>query len=398
MESLLVLPKPITDGNEKVGLRKCKRSLGEELSILAKDLRRIGMVRSYVETTLSLEVLVGDLEDAVLCVTNQKALNGTDYRWKNEKMILACRAMNDIEDVLTSVLKNTSKWCMLLKSVDGRVDKPLAVLRLQALADHRIILNSIGWPPPLLTSELEGENGSELPNPLVLMQGGTKERYSQSFLALCSLQHLHNREKRKNFDVLGHKRDHRYGLWTIDELVSPIALRTEHHFSKWHDQPKFIFALGYKVTRDLVVGIDDILQPLIDKARMHKLADLGTAHVAGESIGFSREISLLSIFCDQPDWLRIWAKIELKDALKKLSSELENPKAWMISNKVKSYTELEPESFILTSGEDHNAPPIAEAVVKITQVMIERCQTLPSFLLRIQFIRSSSVKIPVAFL
>ncbi|PIA63389.1 hypothetical protein AQUCO_00201019v1 [Aquilegia coerulea] len=438
---------PSSDVMERID----SKILREELWVLAKELRQIESVRCYVETTLRLEALVGEFEDAVLCVMNQKTLNLIDFRWKQAKLLLSLRAMNDIENILVSIIKNHSKWCNLVKSVDVRVDKPLGTLRLHALADHKALLSSIGWPPSLVASEAVGEKGSELLNPLVLMQGETKERYSQIFLALCSFQHLHNqREERKKLDSLG---DRRNVLWTIQELVSPIVLKCEHHFSKWFDQPKFIFALVYKITRDLVVGVDDVLQPLIDTARlvgcspredwvwamadmlstylrkhivpvlaeqyrekhtkehtiyswlhlvdliipfdkrMHTLADLGTAHIAGELINPSKEISLISIFCDQNDWLKIWAKIELKDALKKLNSELDNPRAWKINNKAKSNTEFEDGPFILSSMEDFKAPLIADAVVKITQAMIERCQTLPNIFLRAQFIRLSSLKL-----
>ncbi|KAF5207159.1 Rint1-like protein mag2l [Thalictrum thalictroides] len=437
---------PSSDMMERVDLK----ILREELWTLSKELHLIETFRCYVETTLSLEVLVGEFEDAVICVMNQKKSNLIDFRWKQAKLLLSLRAMNDIENILVSILKNHSKWCNLVKSVDDRVDKPLNTLRLHALADHKALLSSIGWPPSLVASEAEGGKGSELLNPLVLMQGEMKERYSQIFLVLCSLQQLHSqREERKKSDSLG---DRRNVLWTIHEMVSPIALKCEHHFSKWFDQPKFIFALVYKITRDFVVGVDDVLQPLIDIARlvgcsaredwvcamtdmlstylrksilpvlaekyrekhtkehiiyswlhlvdlmiafdkrMHTLADLGTAHIAGELINSSKEISLMSIFCDQTDWLKIWAKIELKDALKKLNSELENPRAWTINSTAKSNTEFEDGPFILSSREDFKAPLIVDAVVKITQAMIEQCQTLPNIFLRAQFIRLSSLK------
>lgn len=51
--------------------------------------------------------------------------------------------------------------------------------------------------------------------------------------------------------------------------------------------------------------------------RMQSLATLGTPNNAGDSGGSHKiltGISILSIFCDRPNWFRIWAKIELKDA------------------------------------------------------------------------------------
>ncbi|KAF8388611.1 hypothetical protein HHK36_027288 [Tetracentron sinense] len=378
-----------------------------------------------------------------------------EFGWKQEKLLLAVKAMNNIEKVILSVAKCQPQWKHLLKSIEARVDKTLGVLRPQALADHRALLASLGWPPALLTSETEIGKNLDLPNPLVLMQGDKRERYSQSFLALCALQHLQFQGEARQLDLLGHKREHNLGLWPIDELVSPIAARVEHHFSKWADQPKFMFALVYKITRDFVVGVDDVLQPLIDKARlvgcsakeawvsamvkmlsgylakrilsalaerfteknakseviaswlhlvdlivafdnqMQSLVSLGTPLFVGESSRFEEipgGISALSIFCDRPDWLRIWAKIELKDAQKKLKLELEEDRAWLIDTKkgAEFHTEREPEQFLLSTREDHKAPPIAEADIKITWAMIQRCETLPNILLRAQFIRSSA--------
>jgi len=46
----------------------------------------------------------------------------------------------------------------------------------------------------------------------------------------------------------------------------------EYHFAKWSEQPEFIFTLVYKITKDFMDGVDDILQPLIDHARLAGLS------------------------------------------------------------------------------------------------------------------------------
>ncbi|XP_043721832.1 RINT1-like protein MAG2L [Telopea speciosissima] len=446
------------DGAGMVGLEKIRKILCEELPLLAKEVRRIETVRFYAETTLQLEALVGDLEDAVFSIMNRNtwdifqanlshASSPTAFGQKKEKLLLAVKAMNNIEDILVSISRRQPQWGRLLNSVDGRVDKALAVLRPQALTDHKILLSSIGWPPPLLTSEQGSENSSGLPNPLVLMQGDKKDRYCESFLAVCALQHIHTKREKRKMNIVEQKVDNSLDLWTIEALVSPIASRAEHHFSKWLEQPKFMFALVYRHTRDFVQGVEDVLQPLIDKARlvgysakeawvsamvkmlagylstrkfsvlaerykdkdnkrevtsswlhlvdlliafdkrMLSLASLGTPHFQ-ENL----RVSMLSIFCDRPDWLRIWAKIELKDAWKKLKVDLKDERAWMIDSKAKYefHTTQEPEPFMLSTRQDHKAPLIAEAAVKITWAMIERSQSLPNILIRIQFIRLSA--------
>nr|XP_023879771.1 RINT1-like protein MAG2L isoform X2 [Quercus suber] len=430
---------------------------GEELplALLAKQVRQIESIRNYIETALRLEALVGDLEDAVFCVVNRHSgflFSAKDSGPKQEKLLQAIKAMNDIEEALVHVVKFHPQWRNLLISVDNRVDKILAVIRPQVFADHRALLASLGWPPKILTSKIESRQISGLPNPLVLMQGDKRERYSHSFIALCALQHLQKRREERQHNLFG-KKEYSLQLWAIDELVSPIASRMEYHFSKWADQPEFIFALMYKITRDFIVGVDDVLQPLIDRARlvscsareawvsamiqmlsgflakrffsglaerykekhmtsevmtswlhlidlivafdkqMQLLVNLETGLFLAESErfeGLSRGISVLMIFHDRPDWLKIWAKMELKDACKKLKAEVKDERAWIVGNKhgLATYTE----QYLLSTREDHKAPFIAESALKISWELIDRCRTMPATLLRLRFIRSTAVK------
>lgn len=108
-----------------------------------------------------------------------------DAGTKHEKLLQAIKALNDLE-VLVDVMKLRPQWYHLLTSVDGRVDKTLAILRPQVFADHRSLLASLGWPPKLSTTQIESEKIADLPNPLVLMQGEKRKSYSNSFFSsLC---------------------------------------------------------------------------------------------------------------------------------------------------------------------------------------------------------------------
>ncbi|XP_024018542.1 RINT1-like protein MAG2L [Morus notabilis] len=451
-----------------IGLKRFHGVLGRELPQLAREVVRIDEIRSYLETTLQLEALVGDLEDAVFCFMKCQTGNmfsaklsnssiSSDSRTKNEKLLQAIKAMNSIEDMLVDLVGRQTHWHRLLKSVDARVDKTLAILRPQVSADHRALLVSLGWPPKLSTPKIEVGRITDLPNPLVIMQGEKGKCYSDSFIALCALQHFQTRREVRQLNFLG-QRKYKIQLWAIDELVSPIASRMEYHFSKWVDQPEFIFALTYKITRNFIAGIDDVLQPLIDRARlvscsateawvsamvqtlsrfletrmfsaltekyketqmkyevipswlhlidltisldkqMRSLVSLETNHFLTESEraegGLSRGISLLSIFCDRPEWLKIWAKIELKNACKKLKTDLQDERCWRVNDKHQAglQSESESEHYLLSTREDHKAPPVAESALKIAWEIIERCQSLPCVLPRMKFIRSTAAK------
>ncbi|KAK2387612.1 RINT1 protein MAG2L [Trifolium repens] len=445
-----------------VGSKKFRWVLSEELPRLAEELNRIESIRSYLQNAVQLEALVGDLEDAALFVMACRTHTGNmfspklsissisnDNERKHDNLLQAIKAMNDIEQVLVTVVKFHPQWQCLLRSVDVRVDKILAALRPQIFADHRALLASFGWPPKLLQSENGSEQITSLPNPLVLMQEDKRKNYSRSFIVLCALQHLQDKREERQLKMKRETQNLR--LWAIDELVSPIALRMEYHFGKWTEQPEYIFALAYKVTRGFITGVDDVLQPLIDKAgliscsakeawvyaivqmlygflakkvfsslaesynvkhlkpdvlsswlhlidhiiafdkKMQSLVNQDTCFLAesGNFEGPSRGMSVLSIFCDRHDWLKIWAKLEFKNAWEKLNSELKDEKTWVVSSKCNNGIDTDQER-LLSTIEDHKAPPIAELFLKIIWEMIKRCETMPSILSRAKFIRSAA--------
>ncbi|KAI0520088.1 hypothetical protein KFK09_007553 [Dendrobium nobile] len=434
-------------------------------------------MRFYLaESALRLETLVGDLEDATLSMMKQvsrktKASNQTmaqdESGWRLVKQLVAVKAMKDIEEVLAGVAKNRPWWTNLLKAVDSRVDKAHAILRPQCLTDYRILIASLGWPPALSATNVDKDNCMEMQNPLFLMQGEKKARYSQSFLVLCSLQQLQaKREARSSlleknhracnpsdFNDVGEVSFFKDGLWPIDELVNPIALRMEYHFSKWLDQPKFIFALVYKITQTFLDGVENILQPFIDNAKMlgcsakeawvlammkvlldylerqvfpaltknhckrdaeseltssllhmvdlmitfdrrMKILSTSGIHVTGSSAAiewFVPSFSIMSIFNDHSDWLQIWAEMEVKDAEGKLKPQLEDETSWLkVSSNQAGDTYHKEESFLFLSREDYKAPLIADSVFHFAWAMIERGLSIPSMQRRNQFIGASA--------
>ncbi|PUZ73535.1 hypothetical protein GQ55_2G481900 [Panicum hallii var. hallii] len=446
------------------------------LPALVREIQRIDTIRLYAEATLQLEALVGNLEDVAFSIVRQASkLNlpsilrkSNEAELKHAKLLNAVNAVRDIERELVRVSTSRPKWTSLIMAVDSRVDKTLAILRPQALTDYRALLAALGWPPSLSSPDTEHDKYSQIPNPLVLMNEENKEKYSQSFLALCALQHVQaNREVRqceiaaatpaladsKYFDKTACLDN---GLWAIDELVHPVASRMEYHFAKWSEQPEFIFTLVYKITKDFMDGVDDVLQPLIDHARlaglsakeswvtgmvkmlvgylerqifpafvtsnqdqttavkpevesswmhlndlmisfdkrMQLLADSGIQKIASLSEGLSRSLSVFSIYNEHPDWLQIWASVELSSAQDKLKSGMEDETSWSCSDSQHDQLGHMENSikFLLSTREDYKAPPISEFVVKTALSMIERGCALPNRGMQIHYNRSSSVK------
>lgn len=347
----------------------------------------------------------------------------------------AIKSLKEIESILTSIAKKRPHWTRLVYAVDNRVDRALAVLRPQSISEHRSLLTSLGWPPPLSGSNLintSNSNRTEFSNPLFSLKGDLKTKYSESFLSLCNLQELQRRRKCRqleghNFELI------RPPLWVIEELVNPISILTERHFSKWSDKPEFLFALVYKITRDFVDSMDEILQPLVDKANLvgyscreewiggtvtslctylskeifpkyiEALEKGGSDEISSNArtlwlnlvdlmISFDKRtqqlisdtglllslkedetlqrVSSLSVFCDRPDWLEIWAEIEQYEVLEKLKPAIGKDKNW---------------SSVVS--DENKAPVVCGAVVKNLSLLIDRARPLPSVMLSARFIR-----------
>ncbi|KAL6657221.1 hypothetical protein ACP70R_005001 [Stipagrostis hirtigluma subsp. patula] len=442
------------------------------LPALVREIQRIDTIRLYA----ALEALVGNLEDVAFSIVRQSSkLNlssilrkSNETEWKQGKLLHAVSAVRDIERELAKISTSRPQWINLIMAVDSRVDKTLAILRPQALTDYRALLAALGWPPSLSSPDAEKEKYFQIPNPLVLMNEENKGKYSQSFLALCALQRVQANREVRQFQTAAAtpgSADSKYldktacfdnGLWAIDELVHPIASRMEYHFAKWSEQPEFMFTLAYKITKDFMNGVDDILQPLIDQARlvglsakeswvtgmvkmlvgylerqifpalvtsyqdqltagnpevhsswmhlndqmitfdkrMQLLADSGIQKLTSISEGMSRSLSVFSIYNEHSDWLQIWAGVELSSAQDKLKSEMEDETSWSFSEIQHGQIGHQEDSinFLLSTREDYKAPPVSEFVVKTALSMIESGRALPNKGLQIQYNRSSSVQ------
>ncbi|KAL6175523.1 hypothetical protein ACLB2K_052162 [Fragaria x ananassa] len=425
------------------GEGRVEQILGEELPALAKEVARVESVRTYAETAVKLQTMIGDIEDAVSSTMKKNSWKHSVKQNSEELRLVAIKTLKLTEDILTSVTKTHPQWAHLVSAVDHRVDRALAILRPQAIADHRAFLTSLGWAPPLstLTSSTPASGRSnDVQNPFCTMQGDVKDQYCENFFALCSLQELQRRRKWRQLEGYNRELALYQPLWVIEELVNPIALASQRHFSKWIEKPEFIFALVYKITRDYVDSMDELLQPLVDEAMLTgyscreewisgmvsslstylakeifpKYAQpdedgvMGTQeqaktywlHLVDLMISFDKRIksliehsgillpfeddsnfvkaSSLNVFCDRPDWLDLWAEIELSDILDKLKLETADERNWTV--KVQG-------AGLLSDAEDHKAPAISGAYLQYLSSVIDRCRSLPRISMRSRFLR-----------
>lgn len=351
----------------------------------------------------------------------------------------AIKTLQKTEEILSLVAKKHPRWGRLVSAVDHRVDRALAMLRPQVIADYRALLTSLGWPPQLsnLTSSSLDSKSDEVQNPLFNMEGNLKTQYCGNFHALCSLQGL--QLQRKSRQLGSHKGENvlfHQPLWAIEELVNPLTVASQRHFAKWSEKPEFIFALVYKITRDYVDSMDELLQPLVDKAKLagyscreewvsamvsslslylvkeifpiyvgqlnepdlSSEAKVSWLHLIDLMISFDKRvqslvsqsgilslqedgnllrISSLSVFCDRPDWLDIWAEIELDERLVKLKAEMDNDRNWT----VKVQDEL------ISTSNVYRPPIVSSILLQHLSSIIERSKSVPAIYLRARFLR-----------
>lgn len=292
---------------------------------------------------------------------------------------------------------------------------------------------------------------SDVYNPLFTAQGELKYQYCKSFLALCSLQELQRQRKCRQLAGLKQEIALHQPLWAIEELVNPISITSQRHFVKWIDKPEFIFALVYKITRDYVDSMDELLQPLVDEAFLSgyscreewvsamvsslstylakyilpsHVSQLEEERVAGISsqartswlhlidlmISFDKrvrslvaqsgillsvsdgdheKISSLSVFCDRPDWLEVWTEVELTDIMDKLKPEMEDERNWSTKG---------PNASLLSGQEDNRSPSISSVFLRYLSYVVDRCRSVPTISLRSRFVTLTCVPIIQKFL
>ncbi|XP_027350400.1 RINT1-like protein MAG2 isoform X3 [Abrus precatorius] len=375
----------------------------EELATLAKEVARLETVRVYAETALKLDTLVGDIEDAVSYTMSKNMGKHSSIQNSQEMHLLAIKTLKTTEGILTSITRTHPQWKHLVSAVDHRVDRALAILRPQTIANHRALLVSLGWPPPLsalTSSNSDARTTNQVLNPLLSMQADLKLRYSDNFLALCNLQELQRQRKARQLE--GHNREValRQPLWPLvdeakligyscrEEWISAIVTSLTTYLAK-EIFPSYIGQLDEESVTGIQLSARISWLHLIDlmiafDKRIKSLVEHSGILLSIDDDDVLQKISSLSVFCDRPDWLDLWAEIELGDVLDKLKTDIEDENNWR--KKV--------ENVVLSScTEDHKSPLVSNAFLRHLASVIDRCRSLPRVTLRSKFLRLAGVPI-----
>ncbi|CAH8267798.1 unnamed protein product [Arabidopsis lyrata] len=414
LSSSTSVPRSASDGGKEE--EATEQLAGEELPSLAKEVAQVESVRAYAETALKLDTLVGDIEDAVMSSLNINLRTSRSSGFE-EVRLHAIKTLKTTEEILSSVARRHPRWARIVSAVDHRVDRALAMMRPQAIADYRALLSSLGWPPQLstLTSASLDSKSENVQNPLFNMEGSLKSQYCGNFQALCSLQGLQlQRKSRQLGSHMGENVLFHQPLWAIEELVNPLTVASQRHFTKWSEKPEFIFALVYKITRDYVDSMDEFSLSLYlvkeifpiyvgqlneaNETDLRSEAKVSWLHLIDLMISFDKRvqslvsqsgilslqedgnllrISSLSVFCDRPDWLDLWAEIELDERLVKFKADIDNDRNWT----AKVQDEL------ISTSNVYRPPIISSIFLQHLSSIIERSKSVPAIYLRARFLK-----------
>ncbi|EFJ33986.1 hypothetical protein SELMODRAFT_439044 [Selaginella moellendorffii] len=420
-----------------------------ELSDLAEEVSRVAQVRAYVDAVLQLERLVGDLEDGVFAAASStpvvsRGAAGSPSSQAGQFVISAVNSLAAIEKLMGEIVECQPQWDRLISAVDVRVDRAAAALRPVVISDYRSIVISIGWPPPLSISGDRDDQQAQS-HPLLQLQGDAKRKFRESFVSLSRFQAGQIQRRRREFRGYRDKTPApREALWSIEELVHPIAANAEVHFKKWLHKPEFVFALAYRITQQHVAVVDALLQPMLDEeflgysareewisslvamvaehlrrwalptlmedledalsdqastvwlhtvdqtlsfdSKMQALVEKGIGMSSGDeqlsSSVFGVRRACIAVFSDRGDWLEVWTRLELGDARRKMAVEYGNEAAWKIN------------SASSISGSTEFKPPLA--AYRLTSAawnLVDRCRTLPEASQRLQFVRKTALPV-----
>ncbi|GBG61340.1 hypothetical protein CBR_g20374 [Chara braunii] len=189
-----------------------------------------------IEQVLDLERLVGDAEDAIGEATGSLSpvLGGGGGGGRGDRFGLLMSCMEAVKSAslvefgmgMQHTRRASGMWTQLTAAVDARsdrLDRVAHALRPALTLDYKQCICEAGWPPPLVSSSVDGQrvrtagggnglverdshahavprsslSGQPSPNPLLLASNALKEKFKRCFVALTQLQLLqHERERR----------------------------------------------------------------------------------------------------------------------------------------------------------------------------------------------------------
>ena len=168
-ESSVAAPSPSSSSSSSPGADAAVPGL----AAVVDDLVRVARCREYVKRVLHVEMLVGDLEDAVASI----AMGFAERRFKiggsgavldsGENLVEALSRLQSVEETVSSISQSGPEVGQLVRAVELRFDRAASTIRSATVDEFSSFLQSMGWPPPLTQGDHEFRDDSQRANPLL---------------------------------------------------------------------------------------------------------------------------------------------------------------------------------------------------------------------------------------
>ncbi|KAG0581663.1 hypothetical protein KC19_4G269900 [Ceratodon purpureus] len=255
-----------------------------DIAALVDELVRVERCRAYVKHLSHLDMLVGDLEDAVAIIAmgfaerRFKVGGGGAVRDSGQNLLEALTRLQSVEESVSSTSQSGPDAAQLVRAVELRVDRAASTIRSATVDEFSSFLQVMGWPPPLIAGDREFRDDSQRMNPLLQASESSLSRLRLYFRVLSMLQALqqkraHDRLKKDSLEIQENARDSTginadkfltyEPLWAMQELVCPFATQAIYHFKKWVQKPELVCQLAHTMCQGYVDTVDVLLQPVI---------------------------------------------------------------------------------------------------------------------------------------
>eukprot|EP00899_Mesostigma_viride_P006824 jgi/Mesvir1/16142/Mv08416-RA.1 len=220
------------------------RLVAGELGPLAQQALAVESARSYLETVLEVELLVGEVDAEVRAIQAVRDWSSQGVLDQIEHALLTCGQLSRL--LLRS---NDHSWRRLLAVSQEHLDRALGVLWPPLLAEYRRHLAQTSWPPPLTAAAAAAQQASLVERGDVADASGFRHAFKLLRMAQEVQEQLHG-------DV--------QPLRGVHELASAFWPKLSGHFAKWVVErcPDRAFTAALMLVQRHAPPLEASLQPL----------------------------------------------------------------------------------------------------------------------------------------
>eukprot|EP00850_Spirogloea_muscicola_P002046 SM000007S21006 [mRNA] locus=s7:1450798:1455821:- [translate_table: standard] len=405
----------------------------KELEEVATEVMALGRVQEYVESLLHLEQVNAGLEASVAALASLPGIRAgaqvaSISSVDASKLAVAVDQFQVAAKATASMTSKRPSWSNLVANMHVRIDNSGAKLRPAALKELDSCLKASGWPPTLSDSASKSAI-----HPFLKLSDIARARLETSFvnrsgkvmwcmevmarpLGKAAEIHFHQWLQQPEYVfVLAFKLARQHAK-VLEDVLQPGLDAADVRRSVWEEWSKAVAGLAATHLRNTALPL---LVKMLEVDESSIAAATGPSpaatwlHTVDHTIRFDRSMAafgdltardtsaevqegganprwegnVLDVFAERKEWLQVWTRLELEDALQKLIKVLGNEESWQVADTLLGAEELVKEAG--RSTVEFKPPVGAHSLVSLMRATTSRCATLSSREKRLAFVRDS---------